>query len=103
MMNILEAEGREEATARLALPHDEAYGHHPGWPPAGDYSQAAWWKSLKPSDDWRAPTPTRSRSSNSSKKKATQVHPIWGLGRQKGAMDARIVKAWLPPGGSIPF
>jgi hypothetical protein len=30
MMNILEAEGREEATARLALPHDEAYGHHPG-------------------------------------------------------------------------
>jgi hypothetical protein len=30
MMNILEAEGRGEATARLALPHHEAYGHHPG-------------------------------------------------------------------------
>jgi hypothetical protein len=29
MMNILEAEGRG-ATARLALPHREAYGHHPG-------------------------------------------------------------------------
>jgi hypothetical protein len=30
MMNILEAEGRGEATARLALPHHEAYGHRPG-------------------------------------------------------------------------
>jgi hypothetical protein len=30
MMNILEAEGREEATAWLALPHHEAYGHHHG-------------------------------------------------------------------------
>jgi hypothetical protein len=30
MMNILEAEGREEATARLALPRHEACGHHPG-------------------------------------------------------------------------
>jgi hypothetical protein len=30
MMNILEAEGRGEATARLALPHHEACGHHPG-------------------------------------------------------------------------
>jgi hypothetical protein len=30
MMNILEAEGKGEATARLALPHHEAYGHHPG-------------------------------------------------------------------------
>jgi hypothetical protein len=30
MMNILEAEGRGEATARFALPHHEAYGHHPG-------------------------------------------------------------------------
>jgi hypothetical protein len=30
MMNILETEGRGEATARLALPHHEAYGHHPG-------------------------------------------------------------------------
>jgi hypothetical protein len=29
MMNILEAEGNGEATARLALPHHEAYGHHP--------------------------------------------------------------------------
>jgi hypothetical protein len=29
MMNILEAEGRGEATTRLALPHHEAYGHHP--------------------------------------------------------------------------
>jgi hypothetical protein len=25
--------------------------------------------------------------------------PIWGLGRWKGAMNARSVKAWLPPGG----
>jgi hypothetical protein len=30
MMNILEAEGKGEATARLALPHHEAYDHHPG-------------------------------------------------------------------------
>jgi hypothetical protein len=30
MMNILEAEGKGEAMARLALPHHEAYGHHPG-------------------------------------------------------------------------
>jgi hypothetical protein len=30
MMNILEVEGRGEATARLALPHHEACGHHPG-------------------------------------------------------------------------
>jgi hypothetical protein len=30
MMNILEAEGRGEATARLALPRHEACGHHPG-------------------------------------------------------------------------
>jgi hypothetical protein len=30
MMNILEAEGKGEATARLALPHHETYGHHPG-------------------------------------------------------------------------
>jgi hypothetical protein len=30
MMNILEAEGKGEATARLALPHHEAYSHHPG-------------------------------------------------------------------------
>jgi hypothetical protein len=28
MMNILEAEGRGEATARLALPHHEVCGHH---------------------------------------------------------------------------
>jgi hypothetical protein len=30
MMNILEAEGGAEAAARLALPHHEAGGHHPG-------------------------------------------------------------------------
>jgi hypothetical protein len=30
MMNILEAEGRGEATTRLALHHHEACGHHPG-------------------------------------------------------------------------
>jgi hypothetical protein len=30
MMNILEAEGKGEATARLALPHHKAGGHHPG-------------------------------------------------------------------------
>jgi hypothetical protein len=29
MMNILEAEGRGEATSRLALPRHEACGHHP--------------------------------------------------------------------------
>jgi hypothetical protein len=29
MMNILEAEGKGEATTRLALPHHEAYSHHP--------------------------------------------------------------------------
>jgi hypothetical protein len=26
------------------------------------------------------------------------VHPIWGLGRWKGTMNARSVKAWLLPG-----
>jgi hypothetical protein len=41
MMNILEAEGRGEATTRLALPHHEACGHHPVRPPAGDCSEAA--------------------------------------------------------------
>jgi hypothetical protein len=30
MMNILEGEGKGEATARLALPHHKAGGHHPG-------------------------------------------------------------------------
>jgi hypothetical protein len=30
MMNILEAEGKGEDTARLALPHHNAGGHHPG-------------------------------------------------------------------------
>jgi hypothetical protein len=30
MMNILEAEGKGEAMARLALPHHKAGGHHPG-------------------------------------------------------------------------
>jgi hypothetical protein len=30
MMNILEAEGRGETTAWLALPHHEVYSHHPG-------------------------------------------------------------------------
>jgi hypothetical protein len=30
MMNILEAEGREEATTRLALLHHKADGHHSG-------------------------------------------------------------------------
>jgi hypothetical protein len=30
MMNILEVEGRGEATTRLALPRHEACGHHPG-------------------------------------------------------------------------
>jgi hypothetical protein len=30
MMNILEAEGKGEATARLALPHHKAGGHYPG-------------------------------------------------------------------------
>jgi hypothetical protein len=44
-----------------------------------------------------------SRSSNSSKKKAMRVRPIWGLGRWKGAIRERSVKAWLPPGGLVPF
>jgi hypothetical protein len=30
MMNILEAKGKGQATARLALPHHKAGGHHPG-------------------------------------------------------------------------
>jgi hypothetical protein len=41
--------------------------------------------------------------SNGSKKKATQLRPIWGLGRWKGAIQERSAKAWLLPGGSIPF
>jgi hypothetical protein len=48
-------------------------------------------------------TPARSRSSNSSKTKAMRVPPIRGLGRWKGAMHEGSAKAWLPPGGSIPF
>jgi hypothetical protein len=40
MMNILEAEGREEAAARLASLHHEAGGHPCRLPLAGDYSQA---------------------------------------------------------------
>jgi hypothetical protein len=43
----------------------------------------------------------RSRSSNSSKKKATQVRPIGALGRWKDAMNARSVKAWLLHGKSL--
>jgi hypothetical protein len=31
------------------------------------------------------------------------VHPIWGLGRWKDAMNARGAKAWLLPGRSTPF
>jgi hypothetical protein len=31
------------------------------------------------------------------------VPPFWGLGRWKGAMHEGSAKAWLPPGGSIPF
>jgi hypothetical protein len=49
------------------------------------------------------PTPARSRSSNSSKTKATRVHPVRGLGRWTGAMHKGSAKTWLPPGGSIPF
>jgi hypothetical protein len=30
MMKILEAEGGAEAAARLAFPHHQAGGHHPG-------------------------------------------------------------------------
>jgi hypothetical protein len=30
MMKILEAEGGAEATARLASPHHQTGGHHPG-------------------------------------------------------------------------
>jgi hypothetical protein len=41
MMNILEAEGRREAAARLASPHHEAGGHPSGWPQSGDCSRAA--------------------------------------------------------------
>jgi hypothetical protein len=47
--------------------------------------------------------PARSCSSNSSKTKATRALPIRGLGRWKGVMNERSAKAWLPPGGSIPF
>jgi hypothetical protein len=45
----------------------------------------------------------RLRSSNISKKKATQLCPICGLGRWKGAIQERSAKAWLLPGGSISF
>jgi hypothetical protein len=45
----------------------------------------------------------RLRFSNSSKKRATQLRPIWGLGRWKGTIQERSAKAWLLPGGSIPF
>jgi hypothetical protein len=39
----------------------------------------------------------------SSKTKATRALPIWGLKRRKGTMHEGSAKAWLPPGGSIPF
>jgi hypothetical protein len=42
-------------------------------------------------------------TSNSSKTKATRALPIWGLGRRKGMTHEESAKAWLPPGGSIPF
>jgi hypothetical protein len=45
----------------------------------------------------------RSRFSNSSKKRATQLCPIWGLERRKGTIQGRSAKAWLLLGGSIPF
>jgi hypothetical protein len=31
------------------------------------------------------------------------VLPIWGLGGRKGVMHEGSAKAWLLPGGSIPF
>jgi hypothetical protein len=49
------------------------------------------------------PTPTRLCSTNSSKKKATPVHPIWRPERWKDVMNARRAKAWLLPGRLIPF
>jgi hypothetical protein len=48
------------------------------------------------------PTSVRLRSSNN-KTKATRALPIRGLGRWKDAMHEGSAKAWLPPGGSIPF
>jgi hypothetical protein len=57
MMNILEAEGRREAAARLASPHHKAGDHPSRWPLVGECSQIARWKSLKPSNGRRMPTP----------------------------------------------
>jgi hypothetical protein len=60
-------------------------------------------KILEAEQRLKSANPPRSHSSNSSKRKATQVHPIWGLGRWKDAMNERSANAWLLPGGSIPF
>jgi hypothetical protein len=35
--------------------------------------------------------------------RSNTVLPIRGLGRRKSAMHEGSAKAWLPPGGSIPF
>jgi hypothetical protein len=48
------------------------------------------------------PTSVRLRSSNNQTKE-TRALPIQGLGRWKDTMHEGSAKAWLPPGGSIPF
>jgi hypothetical protein len=41
MMKILEAEGEAEVAARLASPHHQTGGHHPGRPLVRECSRAA--------------------------------------------------------------
>jgi hypothetical protein len=51
----------------------------------------------------KSANPAGSRSSNGSKTKATQVHPIRGLVRWKGAMHKGSAEPCPLLGGSTPF
>jgi hypothetical protein len=79
-------------------------GPRRGRPRLAPPSSPAWVMKILEVERWlKDANPARSRSSNGSKTKATRVLPIRGLGRWKGAMHEGSAKAWLPPGGSIPF
>jgi hypothetical protein len=103
MMNILEAEGRGEATTQLALPPPRGL-RSSSWVTAGGGLQLGCLMKILEAEQWlKSANPHEVVLLEQQQKKATQVHPIWGLGRWKGAMNARSVKAWLLPGGSVPF
>jgi hypothetical protein len=70
----------------------------------GEGMQPGYMMKILEAKRWlKGANPREVGSSNGSKTKATRVLPIRGLGRWKGAMHEGSAKAWLPPGGSIPF